>query len=64
MPKVPTLSSTPTSSTAPPGWAYAAASGSQVWNGNSGALIAKATKKPRNSHFWAAGLERAAAPAG
>ena len=49
MPKVPTLSSTPTSSTAPPGGDSAAASGSQVWNGHSGALIAKAMKKPRNS---------------
>ena len=51
MPNVPTLSSTPTSSTAAPGWAALAASGSQVWNGNSGALIANAMKKPRNSHF-------------
>ncbi len=34
----------------------AAASGSQVWNGNSGALIANAMKKPRNSHFCTAGL--------
>src|SRR5580700_10782799 len=51
IPKVPTLSSTPTSSTAAPGWAEAAASGSQVWNGHSGALIANAMKKPRNSHF-------------
>src|SRR5579872_4572211 len=50
MPNVPTLSSTPTSSTAAPGGADAAASGSQVWNGTSGALIANAMKKPRNSH--------------
>ncbi len=49
MPKVPTLSRTPTSSTAPPGGASAAASGSQVCTGHSGALIAKATKKPRKS---------------
>src|SRR5256886_17629491 len=49
MPNVPTLSSTPTSSTAAPGWAEVAASGSQVWNGHSGALIANATKNPRNS---------------
>src|SRR5580698_2630221 len=55
MPNVPTLSSTPTSSTAPPGWAEAAASGSQVWNGHSGALIANAMKKPRNSHFCTVG---------
>ncbi len=56
MPKVPTLSSTPTSSTAAPGCAAAAASGSQVWNGHSGALIANATKKPRNSHRCVTGL--------
>ena len=56
MPNVPTLSSTPTSSTAAPGWAEVAASGSQVWNGHSGALIANATKKPRKSHFCACGL--------
>ena len=49
MPNVPTLSSTPTSSTAPPGGDSAAASGSQVCTGHSGALIAKAMKKPRNS---------------
>ena len=55
MPKVPTLSSTPTSSTAVPGVDSAAASGSHVWNGTSGALIANAKKKPRNSHFWVPG---------
>src|SRR5215471_2718082 len=49
MPNVPTLSNTPTSSTAAPGWADVAASGSHVWNGHSGALIANATKNPRNS---------------
>src|SRR5271169_1281882 len=56
MPNVPTLSSTPTSSTAVPGCAEAAASGSQVWNGHSGALIANAMKSPRNSHFCTVGL--------
>src|SRR6202043_160338 len=56
MPNVPTLSSTPTSSTAAPGCAEAAASGSQVWNGHSGALIANAMKNPRNSHFCTVGL--------
>ena len=56
MPNVPTLSSTPTSSTAAPGGADAAASGSQVWNGHSGALIANAMKNPRNSHFCTVGL--------
>src|SRR5438445_424392 len=48
MPNVPTLSSTPTSSTAAPGGAEAAASGSQVWNGHSGALIANAMKNTWN----------------
>ena len=56
MPNVPTLSSTPTSSTAAPGWADVAASGSQVWNGHSGALIANAMKKPRNSQRCVSGL--------
>ena len=51
---MPTLSSTPTSSAAPPAGASAPASGSQVWNGTSGALIANAMKKPRNSHFCVA----------
>ena len=49
MPKVPTLSSTPTSSTATPAGASAAASGSQVCTGHIGALTAKAKKKPQNS---------------
>ena len=49
MPNVPTLSRTPTSSAAAPAGAAPPASGSQVWNGKNGALIAKARKKPRNS---------------
>ena len=32
-----------------------AASGSQVWNGHSGALTANAKKKPRNSMRWVLG---------
>ena len=55
MPNVPTLSITPTSSAAAPAGAAPPASGSQVWNGKNGALIANATKKPRNSQravFW------------
>ncbi len=55
MPKVPTLSSTPTSRIEVLGGASAAASGSQVWSGHSGALIANAMKKPRNSHFCVSG---------
>ena len=56
---MPTLSSTPTSSTPAPIGASAPASGSQVWSGTSGALIANATKKPRNSqHLRALGDQR------
>src|ERR1700739_320286 len=51
MPNVPTLSIMPSISTAVPGCAESAASGSQVWNGHNGALIANAMKNPRNSHF-------------
>ena len=46
---MPTLSSTPTSSAAAPAGAAPPASGSQVWNGKNGALMANARKKPRNS---------------
>src|SRR3954451_20032841 len=49
IPKVPILSSTLTSSTEVPGVAASVLSGSQVCTGNIGALIANATKKPRNS---------------
>ena len=48
IPKVPTLSRTPTSSTAVAGRASVAASGSQVCTGHIGALTAKAKKKPTN----------------
>ena len=49
IPNVPTLSSTPTSNAAAPAGAAPPASGSQVWNGKNGALMANARKKPRNS---------------
>ena len=49
MPKVPILSITPTIMVAPPAVDSSAASGSQVCSGTSGALIAKANMKPRNS---------------
>src|SRR5690606_5372922 len=55
MPNVPTLSSTPASSTAAPAGAGAAAAGGQVCTGQSGALMAKAMKNPANSHFCVAG---------
>ena len=38
-----------------PGFDSAAASGSHVWNGHSGALTAKAKKKPRKSIFCTPG---------
>ncbi len=49
IPNVPTLSSTPTSSTEVPTGACSAVSGSQVCTGHIGALIAKATKNARNT---------------
>src|ERR1700712_1230620 len=49
IPNVPTLSRMLTSSTEVPGVASLAASGSQVCTGHIGALMANATKKPRNS---------------
>ena len=57
MPNVPTLSTTAIISTALAGVASTAASGSQVWNGHSGALTANANMKPRNSAFSTAGLD-------
>ena len=39
---------TPASTTEPAVGASVCTSGSQVWNGNSGALIANAAMKPRN----------------
>lgn len=55
MPNVPTLSITAIISTAVAGVASTAASGSQRWNGHSGALIANANMKPRNSALDTAG---------
>ena len=40
---------TPASTTEPAVGASVCTSGSHVWNGNSGALIANAAMKPRNS---------------
>ena len=55
MPNVPTLSTTAIISTAVAGVASTAASGSQRWNGHSGALTANANMKPRNSALSTAG---------
>ena len=52
---VPILSRTHTSSTLVPGVAFPVASASHVCTGKSGALTAKAKKKPANSHFWVSG---------
>ncbi len=49
MPNVPILSRMQTSSTPVPGVAFSVVSASQVWTGNSGALIANAMKNPKNS---------------
>ncbi len=57
MPNVPTLSTTAIISTAVAGVASTAASGSQAWNGHSGALTAKANMKPRNSALSTAGSD-------
>ena len=64
MPKVPTLSTTAIISTAVAGVASTAASGSQRWNGHSGALTANANMKPRNSACRIAGLALEPARAG
>ena len=46
---MPSLSSTPASSTLPEVGASTCAAGSQVWNGAIGVLIAKPTKNARNA---------------
>src|SRR6202158_4780578 len=50
-PYVPILRRTPARMTEPAVGASTWASGSHVWNGNIGTLIAKATKNPRNSRM-------------
>src|SRR5947208_16866702 len=50
-PYVPIFSSTPASTTEPAVGASVCASGSHVWNGNSGILTAKPTANARNNHF-------------
>ena len=52
-PYVPILSSTPASTTEPPVGAWVWASGSHVWSGNSGTLIANANPNSPNSQPWA-----------
>ena len=49
-PYVPIFSSTPARITEPAVGASTCASGSHVWNGNSGTLIANASTKAKNIH--------------
>src|ERR1700735_4197907 len=61
MPNVPTLSITAVIRTAVAGVDSTAASGSQRWNGHSGALIAKANINPGNS-AWVTAEEAPSEP--
>src|SRR5688572_6896787 len=54
-PYVPIFSRTPARITEPAVGASTCASGSQVWNGNIGTLIAKPTKKARKIQNWSSG---------
>src|SRR6266496_5983646 len=53
-PYVPIFSKTPARMTDPAVGASTCASGSQVWNGNTGTLIANPRKNAKNSHtaYW------------
>ena len=50
-PKVPIFSITPARMIEPAAGASVCASGSQVWSGQIGTLMAKASAKARKSHF-------------
>ena len=52
MPYPPIFSRTPARITEPAVGASTWASGSQVWKGNIGTLMANARKKARNAHNW------------
>ena len=49
---MPIFRRTPARITDPAVGACTCASGSQVWKGNMGTLIAKPRKKARKTHFW------------
>src|ERR1700704_1420344 len=51
-PYVPIFKSTPARMTEPAVGASVCASGSQVWNGNIGTLMANAKKKPQKRYCW------------
>src|SRR5437588_9360344 len=61
-PYVPIFSKTPAKMTEPAVGASVCASGSQVWNGNIGTLMANAKKKPQNSQTFS-GSEKCCAAA-
>src|SRR5204862_4407414 len=61
-PYVPIFRRTPARMTEPAVGASVCASGSQVWNGNMGTLMANAKKKPQNSHTFS-GSEKCCAAA-
>src|SRR5450759_2145445 len=54
-PYVPILRRTPARMTEPAVGASTCASGSQVWNGNIGTLMAKPMKKAQKSQIWRSG---------
>src|SRR5215208_7354406 len=54
-PYAPSLSMTAARITEPAVGAWTWASGSHVWNGNIGTLIANARKKARNAKIWSVG---------
>src|SRR5215208_7824201 len=58
-PYAPSFSMTAARITDPAVGAWTWASGSQVWNGNIGTLIAKARKKARNANTWSVGSKLA-----
>src|SRR6266849_9456773 len=60
-PYVPIFSNTPARMTEPAVGASVWASGSQVWNGNMGTLMAKAKKKPQKSHTLSGSVKCCAA---
>ena len=64
IPKVPILSSTPTSRVEVPGVAFSAASGSHVCSGTMGALMMKAIRKPSMSQRPRSPSKRIAARSG
>src|SRR5437660_3418581 len=61
-PYVPIFSKTPARITEPAVGASVCASGSQVWNGNIGTLMANAKKKAQNNQTFS-GSEKVCAPA-